>query len=214
MLKLFYTSFDKPLPPERYRLLLDCLPGEMAGRVERYRRWEDGHASLFGKLLLLHALKDLGAGKMPLSEIKYTQYNRPYLQNGFDFNISHSGNYVVCACSDQHKVGIDIEEIKPVALNDFRGQWTDGEWSRIMKAKESYRQFYRFWTQKEAVIKADGRGLSIPLREIVLDDQGASVGAAYWHLREFPVDDHYMAHLATDIKLSDTIPAGIVNFYD
>ncbi|CAN0202807.1 unnamed protein product, partial [Chrysoparadoxa australica] len=36
--------------------------------------------------------------------------------------------------------------------------------------------FYKLWTQKEAVLKADGRGLSIPITEVVINIDRATLG--------------------------------------
>ena len=59
------------------------------GSVRSTSSWEDRHASLYGKLLLKKGLQDLGQDSS-LTNLKFTEYNRPYLEGKLDFNISSS----------------------------------------------------------------------------------------------------------------------------
>ena len=63
------------------------------------------------------------------------------------FNISHSKEYIV-VCFDYCNCAIDIEYIKPRNLEKL---------SKYLKKKfENLEDFYKFWTQKEAVYKLNG----------------------------------------------------------
>ncbi len=79
-----------------------------------------------------------------------------------DFNISHSGNRVVCILSTQGRVGIDLEETGDIAIDDFQSQFTTAEWAAITGSSMPLQTFYHYWTAKESLIKADGKGLQIP----------------------------------------------------
>ena len=112
-------------------------------------------------------------------EIKPTQwsfsknaYGRPYvlsprLIEGFNFNISHTQNIIVCSISIWDTVGIDIELVQTqsqhfeIAKHYF--SQTETEFLRNLERKEQRNFFYRFWTLKEAFVKAEGKGLSIDL---------------------------------------------------
>ncbi len=72
-----------------------------------------------------------------------------------DFNISHSNHFVVCAISTNCKIGIDIEQIKPTSLFDFKDRFSEEEWKIILTSDNTYFWFYYYWTAKEAAIKAD-----------------------------------------------------------
>ena len=105
------------------------------------------------------------------------QYEKPYLANISDihFNISHSGNFVVCALSDK-TVGIDIEQVKPVELKIAKRFFSAGEYEFIAaKADNKTLAFYKIWTMKESYVKWEGKGLSMPLKSfnvLELEQQG------------------------------------------
>ena len=58
--------------------------------------------------------------------------------------------------------------------------------------------FFGYWTKKESVIKADGRGFSAPLNEIHLADNQAELGGVLWNLKPLFLHETYSCHLATN----------------
>jgi 4'-phosphopantetheinyl transferase len=195
-LLLYSIEFLQPLPNEDFRRLLDQLPAALQPRILRYRRWEDAHANLLGKHLLRLALEKAGTAA-GLDELQYTPENKPYIPGAPHFNISHSGNRVVCLLSTNGRVGIDIEVIHPIGFHDFQTQFTTKEWTTIHTAPEPVTAFYRFWTAKESLIKADGRGLQIPLLQLDVSDAGPiHLDGATWQLRPLAFFPGYAAHIA------------------
>ncbi len=98
----------------------------------------------------------------------YLKYNTSDLQ----FNVSHSHDMVVYAITQQAEIGIDIEKIEP----DFNEEvakrfFSEKEYAELMRLPESERipVFYRLWSGKEAIIKALGEGLYVPLSDFSLD---------------------------------------------
>jgi 4'-phosphopantetheinyl transferase len=83
------------------------------------------------------------------------------------FSLSHSGDRAVLAVSEQREIGIDIECVRPLDHLDLAQRYFHpNEVSAIEAVKAADEQrlaFYRIWTLKEAVVKAIGKGLSIPL---------------------------------------------------
>ena len=53
---------------------------------------------------------------------------------------------------------------------------------------------------KESIIKLDGRGLSIPLKEISENNNIVSYKEAKWYLSRLKIDDDYAACLATNYE--------------
>lgn len=96
-------------------------------------------------------------------EIVRDALGKPYLKNGrLHFNVSHSGKYLAIAVSES-PVGIDIQETKNIR---------DGMYRKIVQPKEQaligkdrQKDFLRLWTLKESFVKAEGKGLRIPMRD-------------------------------------------------
>jgi 4'-phosphopantetheinyl transferase len=83
------------------------------------------------------------------------------------FNLSHSGGRAVLAVSDAAPVGIDLERIRSIDHVDLAKRYFHpNELAAIVgrhDAADQLRAFFLIWTLKEAVVKALGSGLSIPL---------------------------------------------------
>lgn len=90
-------------------------------------------------------------------EIKIGKNGKPYI-DGLHFNLSHSGNLIACAFSDD-EVGIDVEKIRsyrPRVLKSFH----PAEVARVEKSEDKDTEFYKIWTMKEAYLKFLGTGIT------------------------------------------------------
>lgn len=104
------------------------------------------------------------------------RYGKPYLlsSEGITFNLAHSGDQLLLAVAREIELGVDLEyrSLRPIHRLATR-ILTPGEkqyWQEL--CLEAQREaFYRFWTLKEAVVKADGQGLGLGLDQIGLDLQ-------------------------------------------
>jgi 4'-phosphopantetheinyl transferase len=211
MIQIFYSSYTNKLVHSEFSSYLNLLPLVIQENILKYSRWQDAHASLYGKLLLSHGLKELGLD-FSLNNLKYTHYKRPYIEGNVDFNISHSGEHVVCAFSTKSKIGIDLEKINSISINDFKNQFHEQEWAHIMTSDNKYYWFYYYWTAKEAVIKADGRGLSIPFIELKVKDQHAFLDTKLWHLKTIDLFDDYLLQIASNHVLETKISPEKLSF--
>lgn len=119
--------------------------------------------------------------------------------SGFNFNISHSGDLVVCAASRSCNVGIDVEQMRSISPNDFKEHITDNEWNTIISHSDPQQAFYKYWTEKESVIKADGKGLSIPLKSFEILNGKAIIENRQWYVREIALQKGHYCSLATDV---------------
>ena len=206
-LTVYSIEYPVQLAPEIYSSLQAVLPDALRQKVHRFRRWQDAYGSLFGKLLLRMALQRAGCPD-DLSALHFNVNEKPFLENGPEFNLSHSGNRVVCILSRQGRVGIDLEAVRDMTIGDLQTQFTPAEWSRIMASEIPLRTFYRYWTAKESLIKADGRGLNIPLDRLEVGDQdrrdGIWLNEDKWYIRELDAFPGYACHIACE-----TPPAGV-----
>ncbi len=99
---------------------------------------------------------------------QYTSHGKPFIEKcGIEFNVSHSGDWVLFAFTRSTEIGVDIEHIRPMPdMRDVAKQnFAAPEFARWEATPEQDRTeaFYRCWTRKESFIKAIGEGLSCPL---------------------------------------------------
>jgi 4'-phosphopantetheinyl transferase len=183
----------EPRLQERYAGL---LPAEMRAAMRRFARPRDREAYLLGRLTLLELLRERGLAADSLARLDYGERGKPLLA-GAEFNISHSGSFVLCAVSDDGPVGVDIERVRPLDVDELATFFSAAQWRTIVAAADPHRQFFTLWTQLESVLKADGGGLGIAASEIVLERLGARLDGVLWHLHPLAVHPSYAAHLAT-----------------
>jgi 4'-phosphopantetheinyl transferase len=92
-----------------------------------------------------------------LGELRKDQNDVPCPFDGNYWSLTHKPKYVAAVISKE-RVGIDIEEIKPRQESLFRLVASDREWD--LGKGEPWYTFFRYWTAKEATLKANGIGIS------------------------------------------------------
>ena len=100
------------------------------------------------------------------------EHGKP-LSNDKCFNISHSHDYIALVI-DTVPVGIDIEMIRPVE-EDLKNYISNEEENKYIHDDAS---FFEIWTNKEALVKANGNGINqkvntipgLPLNSIITYD--------------------------------------------
>ena len=199
MINISYLKFEK-MTQQSFEKLMTTIPSSFHKKITAYRYWEDQYASLFGKILLKNLLVANGYEDTILSYLKYNEYGKPFIDEPVCFSISHSGNMVVCALVNNSEIGIDIELLKKIDILPFKNVFTENEWETITESVDSLKTFYTLWTKKESVIKADGRGLSIPLHNVSIETKIAVIHEYHqkklWHLNEVPIDHNYSSYLS------------------
>jgi 4'-phosphopantetheinyl transferase len=171
--------------------------------------------SIAGRYLLWQLLVQNGYHNFADFELHKTPEGKIFFLHKIQkFNISHSGDLVVCALSDEFVMGLDIEKILPVPLDDFKNIMSENEWKEI-SGSEGLSAFYRLWTMKEAVCKAEGIGLINELNNLNPEIEGCFFphSNTFWHLHEIQVPHGYSCHLAvqkkmTNLDLKKIIPLG------
>ncbi len=194
---ILYTRVFKNLQEDAHKRCLSLLPNSLKDKHSRFKRLQDRVANLCGKMLLIQGLQRFGLNYSSLENLKYSDYGRPHVSGSLDFNISHSGDYIICGIGNKIRLGVDIEEIKQVDFSDFENVMTEKEWKLIKNANNPLKTFFKYWTIKESIIKADGRGLTIPLNDIIIKDKVAYYEGR-WHLKELDVDEKYCVSLASN----------------
>lgn len=151
-------------------------------RAERFVRPGIRGRYIYTRATLRRLLAERLNTKPELLAFEQTPQGRPFLsasnqQHPLDFNVSHSGDLALIAIgSDQHRIGVDIEQQKEMRdLDQLAARvLTAGELATLNqyddqdpKSDEAkLAQFFRYWTCKEAYLKALGTGLQIDMKRI------------------------------------------------
>jgi 4'-phosphopantetheinyl transferase len=138
-------AFVQPIHGRRYRTargLLRLLLGGYLGRAAATLRFAYGPA---GKPRLVDA-------------------NEP---DPLEFNLSHSADWVLIGVTRTGPIGVDLEARRPIPEHPelARQNFARGEIAALaaLPPHDRLEGFFRCWTRKEAIIKAVGTGLSMPL---------------------------------------------------
>ena len=112
---------------------------------------------------------------------QFGEHGKPFLPGGPSFNQSHSEERIMIAVGAEGRLGVDIEEIRPVkyllGLADKNFAREEAALLHATPDSERFTVFFRLWTRKEAFLKALGFGLTHPLRSFCVDPApGASQG--------------------------------------
>lgn len=171
-------------------------------RIGRFVKIEDSCRCLMGDVLARYAL-GLNFG-LPNNVISYdyNNYGKPQVIGLKDayFNVSHSGNWVVCVVDNQD-VGIDVQKIDPVDLGIMRNCFSDPEIKIVEQQvdNEKLSCFYKIWALKESYIKAHGKGMSLDLKSFSIEFEHKEI-----KLIDFGSGNHYeKKHVHYNFKIYD-----------
>lgn len=124
--------------------------------------------------------------------------------NGTYWSLTHKTDYVA-GVSALNKTGIDIEKIKSCSKALFRKTAHNEEWA-LAQTDDCFKLFFRYWTAKESVIKAEGTGIRdlLKCRVIsVVDDTNLVV---YFNNKKWHIEHYYFdGHIASVVKNSQTV---------
>lgn len=160
-----YAADITNLPdPKEEPHLLDALTKERIFRIQKYLKPEDRKRS-FGAGLLLKRVLPLH-GVMP-EEIHIGADGKPKVEGAF-FNLSHSGNIVVCAVAG-NEVGCDVEKVVKTPEGVAERFFHQDEMAYIKESvgQERDERFFRIWTMKESYIKMTGEGMRLSFDRFV-----------------------------------------------
>lgn len=167
---------------------LTRVSGERLNKINRCAKHDDKIRSLAAGLLLEKALDDVGISDR---EIRIGYDGKPYLASGaISFNLSHSGERVMCAVSDM-EVGCDVQKIGEVNFKIADRFFSPSErrlLNSIEDESEKIKMFYRLWTLKESYIKAVGTGLKTPLKSFSVTTWTDVNG---FYFKEYDISDGY-----------------------
>ncbi len=127
----------------------------------------------------------------------------PMQTNGYYWSISHKSEYVAGVVAP-HRIGVDVEKLRPCSDGLFKKTGSDEEWGLVDSDPQTL--FFRYWTSKEAVLKAAGRGIGdLSKCRIfqVMDEKHLVIiyNGRMWSIEHFLFDNHIASVVSTDVTI-------------
>ncbi|TDP77340.1 4'-phosphopantetheinyl transferase [Bradymonas sediminis] len=199
-------------------LLFEQLSGDEQARARRFRRPRDFDAYVVTRGVLRQLLSAyLGRAGVSVAAqavgLGRGRHGKPQLladpvvgaDAALEFSVSHSGDFALLAFGRSGALGVDVERLNtgrdidlivahhfaPAEAAALREQGARSEDARC-------RLFYRYWTRKEAYLKALGVGMTVDLRSFAVGlEPGALLAesarddAAQWRFYELNPDGRH-----------------------
>ncbi|MBE6784207.1 MAG: 4'-phosphopantetheinyl transferase superfamily protein [Ruminococcaceae bacterium] len=175
----WYKYDIRNLTDVEYQKWYSLMSEEKQQRVDRFRFEDDKKRTVTGEMLVRKAISEW-CGVTPESiTFGKKEHGKPYASGlAVEFNISHSGDMVVCVV-DNEPIGIDVEKIRPIDLSVAKQFCSEHElvylFGRIPTEKDFVyasektvlTRFFEIWTKKEAYYKCSDMG---GLTKVIVQD--------------------------------------------
>lgn len=184
------------------------LSAEEGERARRFCREEHRRRFIATRAELRRTLSRYTGIRPEKIDFSYASHGKPFVAGGPCFNLSHTEEWAALAVAG-FEVGVDIERQRHMA-EDIAGHFfapDEAAALAALPAADRERGFFACWTAKEAVVKALGCGLSMPLDAfsvtvdpdcpllmLRIDPPGRLAEA--WRFRRFALPDGIVGTLA------------------
>ena len=173
-MKLFFCDITEASHKD-FRKWFENTDSERKEAVLRLKIAQKQKLSIAADNLCRSAISDF-CGVSPESIVfQKNEYGKPYAVDlPVYFNISHSGDMVVCAVSER-EIGTDIEKIRSInarTAEKFAGL------QELEYIKNSDNGFFEIWTLKEAYFKCIGTGLSSDIKNVSFNIEGSKISCS------------------------------------
>ena len=201
---------------ELVSVLINVLSSFEQDRANRYHFIKDKNRFIICRSLLKFLLAEYTGLTIDKISVVIEANKKPYLASHpfVFFNVSHAGDYALIAIA-KRPVGIDVElinrnfdfnEILPNIFNKI-------EIDEIILSQEKQATFYRYWTRKEAIVKAIGKGIDDDITKIPVTNGSHSLPSSLvcdfqkLTVFSFNLNEDYIGSLAItgDVKIFQSI---------
>ena len=168
------------------------LDDEEHARARSFRRPLDARRWSFARATLRHLLSQIVSVSADAIRFDHEGNGKPRLAGvhpTVHFNLSHADAMALIGVTTLASIGVDIERLRTIPdADDVAARFFAPGGLRAFKGlppDDRIRGFLNCWTRKEAVIKATGAGLAMPLDgfEVSLEPNGPAL------MRKCPIPD-------------------------
>lgn len=169
-----FTVVTDGVGDELVSALSTLLTADEAARRARFIRASDQRTFVVTRALIRTTLSAYGPTAPRDWRFATNQHGCPAVVDAqagtprLTFNVSHTDGLVALAVTLGFPVGVDVERVDRPVREDIPGRYFAPSEVRDLRSRpaaQQAREFFEYWTLKEAYIKARGMGLAIPLAD-------------------------------------------------
>ena len=166
--------------------------------IQKWNKENESWQNIFSDILK----RNYSIEEMP--KVLKDEYGKPYFENGqLQFNVSHSGEFLAIAVSES-RVGVDIQAPKTIKEGMYKKIVQPEEQKLIGDNRQA--DFLRLWTLKESFVKAEGKGLRIPLKDYWFEKENDQYFVNYggqracwtFNIEETLIEDYFISVCGLD----------------
>ncbi|MEM7205746.1 MAG: 4'-phosphopantetheinyl transferase superfamily protein [Planctomycetota bacterium] len=194
--RVLWSKTETEWPAATLARVRDQLPNHIVERLPDHHDWRDRQMTLLVKLLLREYLVRSGLDPTLLAELTWSASGRPSLPIEGDFSLAHSAGIAVCAATPTGRIGVDVDDRTRQPTEDLGRALSPAERMAVDSAEQPGAELARVWSYKEAVAKADGRGIAVDLERINTFANSNRLVDATWHVQPLDLDPAVAGHVA------------------
>ena len=232
---LWLTKPESVQDEEILRGLEATLSEGELGRYRRFRFPEDRRRYLVSHALVRRVLSKYVDIKPTEWIFSHSMYGRPEIANidapALRFNLTHTTGLSACVVTLSQECGADAEHIdaRHNLLGVAERMFSRSEFEALqqLQGQKSLEYFFSRWTLREAYVKALGRGLSYPTRQLTFTVSGTDTiemlsssdierDKEHWQFELFrPTSEHVAAvAIRRDDQTSKKVVMRFVNLHE
>lgn len=204
---IWFFRTDVALSDEQRAAYLSQLSVDEEKRYHSFHHEEDKHSYLIAHVLLRNALSKYIDVPAEAWKFACNEHGKPEIVRvagvpEIAFNLTHTKGCCACVVSLGVASGIDAENIHRQC--NYKGlakrMFSDDENAALDVSEKPVQQFYKFWTLREAYVKALGVGLSGSSKDysFELDDNDECISLHHASESTEDVNGQFALYMPTD----------------
>ena len=198
-INLYYLPLNKNGYDKNLSVFTECLDAEELTRWQKFKVEHARDSFLQARKMIKTILAEKLGMPVPAVRFKYNANGKPYLENSpWHFSISHCRAAVAIACANC-ELGVDVEMV-----NRGENLWREAEnyinpWVKqqiVESHRDPAREFTRYWTAMESVVKLKGSTLFAERDGFKLDTSKQGQFCHDIQVRDWSLDQSWHLSLA------------------